>query len=224
MANKSELKSAAVLIVESFTKPLLQLPIQNKADSIGKSVLVCVVESINVLAKYSHIVSTYLGLLERSGWRLLDQNSVMSGKSVVLVATQLNRDTFEMEVKGVAEVSLELTNGRLPKDNYDGFPFPSVVPADKLRLERYQPYLSNLCVSSELRGVGVGRLLCSEVEKIAKEKWAKQVMYLHAERSNASAMAMYRKFGYRPVTDIVFSEEETTRLGMQHIVYLVRDL
>jgi len=34
-----------------------------------------------------------------------------------------------------------------------------------------RPYLCNLCVSSSLRSLGIGRALCRIVEAIARDKW-----------------------------------------------------
>jgi len=59
-----------------------------------------------------------------------------------------------------------------------------------------RPYLSNLCVSSSLRSLGIGRALCRIVEAIARDKWGYSHIYLHVDPTNDAARNLYVTEGY----------------------------
>ena len=59
-----------------------------------------------------------------------------------------------------------------------------------------RPYLCNLCVSSSLRSLGIGRALCRIVEAIARDKWGYSHIYLHVDPSNDAARTLYETEGY----------------------------
>ena len=59
-----------------------------------------------------------------------------------------------------------------------------------------RPYLCNLCVSSSLRSLGIGRALCRILEAIARERWGYSHIYLHVDPSNEAACRLYEKEGY----------------------------
>lgn len=63
-------------------------------------------------------------------------------------------------------------------------------------------YLSSLVVSTECRNMGLGVKLCKEAERIAKEEWEYDNMYLRVEASNAPARRIYEgddKLGYKQI-------------------------
>jgi len=59
-----------------------------------------------------------------------------------------------------------------------------------------RPYLCNLCVSSSLRSLGIGRALCRIVEAIARDKWGYSHIYLHVDPTNDAARNLYETEGY----------------------------
>jgi len=59
-----------------------------------------------------------------------------------------------------------------------------------------RPYLCNLCVSSSLRSLGIGRALCRIVEAIARDKWGYSHIYLHVDPTNDAARTLYETEGY----------------------------
>ena len=59
-----------------------------------------------------------------------------------------------------------------------------------------RPYLCNLCVSSSLRSLGIGRALCRIVEAIARDKWGYSHVYLHVDPTNDAARNLYVTEGY----------------------------
>ena len=59
-----------------------------------------------------------------------------------------------------------------------------------------RPYLCNLCVTPNLRSLGIGRALCRIVEAIAQQKWSHSHIYLHVDPTNNAARKLYEKEGY----------------------------
>lgn len=57
--------------------------------------------------------------------------------------------------------------------------------------------MSNLCVSSKARRMGVARKLCEAAERMAKEEWGFEELHLRVEASNEAATQLYEtKLGY----------------------------
>ena len=67
-----------------------------------------------------------------------------------------------------------------------------------LFLENSRAYFKRMWVSSAVRGVGVGRRLLSELERLASESGTKTAC-LETHNALAEAIAMYRSAGYREV-------------------------
>ena len=58
--------------------------------------------------------------------------------------------------------------------------------------------LTNLAVSTTQRRLGVGKLLCQEVERLAKEEWEIDTLYLRVEGQNGVARGLYEsRLGYQ---------------------------
>lgn len=121
----------------------------------------------------------------------------------------------ELEVSATVELRLQPTDAKIPfsqpwLDNLERwlvrlFPFVSKgsdctesVAANTSAKSKppLRPYLCNLCVSSSLRNLGIGRALCRIVEAIASQQWGYDHIYLHVDQSNDSARTLYEKEGY----------------------------
>jgi ribosomal protein S18 acetylase RimI-like enzyme len=75
----------------------------------------------------------------------------------------------------------------------------SPVGCGALRFHDGEPtYLKRMWVSSEVRGMGVGRRLLSELERVAKEAGA-PALQLETNRALTEAIALYRSSGYEEV-------------------------
>ena len=58
--------------------------------------------------------------------------------------------------------------------------------------------LTNLAVSTTQRRMGVGKLLCQEVERLTKEEWEMDALYLRVEAQNGAARGLYEStLGYQ---------------------------
>lgn len=65
------------------------------------------------------------------------------------------------------------------------------------RPRRGVAYLSNLCVENCARGLGLGKALVLETEKIAAS-WGYRTIALHCDVENEAALGLYKGMGYRP--------------------------
>ena len=88
---------------------------------------------------------------------------------------------------------ISTTNKSNPSDN------DTTLSKGNTKNPPLRPYLCNLCVSSSLRSLGIGRALCRIVEAVANEKWGYSHMYLHVDPTNDAAMGLYEKEGYKDV-------------------------
>lgn len=66
--------------------------------------------------------------------------------------------------------------------------------------------LANLCVSKDARGMGIGKVLCNEVE-VVSGKWNLQNVLLKVEEGNKAARKLYEKLGF---TETSKDEDATT--------------
>ena len=64
---------------------------------------------------------------------------------------------------------------------------------------KLQPYLSNLCVAEKVRGRKIGKALVRCLEKLAKDSWGYDKVYLHVDLENIAALNLYRTEGYSDV-------------------------
>ncbi len=86
----------------------------------------------------------------------------------------------------------------------------SVVAYLSIEVHREQEnfiYLDDLSVSEKFRGCGIGTELIKTAERFAKEMGV-SIITLHVEKSNQSALKLYKRLGYSTVRD------EETRLRM----------
>lgn len=180
--------------------------------------------------KFRLAVYDCIGLMDRADKRLLKPTLEISNDSLVLIATVNDNEKQRERIIGVAEVSLERPNGRLPQFNGPYFPLKRRKSQQELSSDAYQPYLSNVCVDRAYRGRGIGKLLCTVCERVVKGEWHKDTVYLHVERVNGPARTMYEHMGYRPVERVPSSDEDEVvevdegAVNMADFLYYVRDL
>jgi ribosomal protein S18 acetylase RimI-like enzyme len=62
-----------------------------------------------------------------------------------------------------------------------------------------QPYLSNLCVDERVRGRRIGKAMVRCLEKLAKDSWGYDKLYLHVDLDNIAALNLYRTEEYYDV-------------------------
>ncbi|MGC8870810.1 MAG: GNAT family N-acetyltransferase, partial [Brevinematia bacterium] len=68
------------------------------------------------------------------------------------------------------------------------------------KLGRGEYYISNLSVYPSFRRLGIGKMLISECEKIAKYSGAKKIV-LDVEKDNTNAISFYKKLDYTIVKE-----------------------
>jgi hypothetical protein len=145
-----------------------------------------------------------------------DLLAIASRSSIVLVVarskktndtTGNNNNMLYNNIEPIASIELRLqpTDGKIPfsqpwLDKIERSIAKSLnlnvgIPRNK----DLQPYLSNLCVSEEARGKGLGKSLVHCVERIAADRWGYNNMYLHVDLENDAALKLYKKQGYRDV-------------------------
>jgi ribosomal protein S18 acetylase RimI-like enzyme len=151
---------------------------------------------------------------------------IASRSSLILALARSPDGGKDMEVVASVELRLQPTDAKIPfsqpwLDNMErrlvrSFPFlnsklmtnvtgdESVASDDdttkveigKSKNPPMRPYLCNLCVTPNLRSLGIGRALCRIVEAIAQKKWSYSHIYLHVDPTNDVAMKLYEKEGY----------------------------
>lgn len=131
---------------------------------------------------------------------------IAAQSSLILV---LARDTNDGNSQAAASIELRLqpTDAKIPFSQpwLDSVErkivrlFPFVHRNNDSSKPPMRPYLCNLCVSENLRGLGIGRALCRLVEAIACQQWGYDHLYLHVDPSNDAARILYEKEGYKDV-------------------------
>ena len=74
-----------------------------------------------------------------------------------------------------------------------------------------RPYLSDLCVETDFRRLGVAQQLVERGEKLCLE-WKLQEIYVRVERTNEAARRLYTKLGYKEHTHPLETSEKTMLL------------
>ena len=69
----------------------------------------------------------------------------------------------------------------------------------------------------------MGRLICELAEELAQIHWDRNVMYLHVEKSNTAAQALYLGMGYQLVTPGLSAWEKKME-GIENILYYSNNL
>jgi ribosomal protein S18 acetylase RimI-like enzyme len=115
-----------------------------------------------------------------------------------------NVNSKEIEAIATVELRLQPTDAKIPFSEpwFDRieralakFLKMDVKPKDR----HLQPYLSNLCVDESVRGRQIGKAMCRVVERIAKDAWGYEKLYLHVDLENIAALNLYKKENYQDV-------------------------
>lgn len=129
---------------------------------------------------------------------------VAASDALVVVLAKSQSDDWHIDVIGCVELRLQPADAKIP------FTLPWLDRIERrlaswIRLGNtdstrdLQPYLSNLCVSENYRGRGIGRELLRCAEDIAIARWGYSRMYLHVDNDNILALEMYKRAGYEDV-------------------------
>mmetsp|Transcript_3463 Transcript_3463/g.3612 ORF Transcript_3463/g.3612 Transcript_3463/m.3612 type:complete len:273 (-) Transcript_3463:187-1005(-) len=147
------------------------------------------------------------GFRSRSGSRLSYPSMKLNSESCILGATIKG----SLEIVGCVELCLDQPEGRLSPSMRSIFRSSTVSDYE-------QPYLCNLFVSKHHRRKGLARLMCQLSEELVQIHWNRNVMYLHVEKKNVTAHALYEGMGYRIVTPEL-SEIQKIRHGVDDVLY-----
>lgn len=153
-----------------------------------------------------------LGYRSRSGRRLYSPNMTLTSDSCILGATR--RGTSD--IIGVAEICVDRPRGRLS-------PLMKSIFRSNTVSKDEEPYLCNLFISKLHRRKGLARLMCELSEELVQLHWNKSVMYLHVEKSNVAAQALYIGMGYEVATPEL-SEIEKKIYGVDGAFYYSNQL
>ena len=119
---------------------------------------------------------------------------------VALDVTLISAEQMLMRNRGESESILkDAINALGPKQRrqYKGSSIQNIVES-LLPPQKAVVVLSNLAVNPSFRRNGVALRLCNEVERIAKEDWGFDELYLRVESSNVAARALYEtQLSYR---------------------------
>jgi hypothetical protein len=147
------------------------------------------------------------GFRSRSGRRLSYPSMKLTSDSCIVGATVRGSS----EIVGVVELCLDQPQGRLSPSMRSIFRSRTVSDYE-------QPYLCNLFVSKQHRRKGLAKLMCELSEELVQIHWNRNVMYLHVEKNNVTAQALYEGMGYRIVTPEL-SETQKIRHGVDDVFY-----
>lgn len=139
-----------------------------------------------------------------------DAENVAAKSSVVLVLARERKNTPGIRKKGdieaiaTVELRLQPTDAKIPFSEpwFDRIErsIAKVLGVDvKPKDMHLQPYLSNLCVDESCRGRQIGKSLVRCVEKIAKDGWGYDKIFLHVDLDNVAALNLYKKENYEDV-------------------------
>jgi ribosomal protein S18 acetylase RimI-like enzyme len=143
-----------------------------------------------------------------------DAKDVAAKSSVILVlgrekessSSSTGTGTGYNEIEAIATVELRLqpTDGKIPFSE-PWFDRIERSVAKMLNMDvkpkdmHLQPYLSNLCVDESVRGRQIGKAMCRCVERIAKDAWGYDKIYLHVDLENVPALNLYKRENYEDV-------------------------
>lgn len=130
----------------------------------------------------------------------------VAAKSSVILALGRKKSGGNDGIDAIATVELRLqpTDAKIPISEpwFDKIE-RSIAKALNMNVQpkdmHLQPYLSNLCVDESVRGRQIGKAMCRCVEKIAKDTWGYEKIYLHVDLENVAALNLYKSEGYEDV-------------------------
>ena len=212
-----DLAEASELALECFYSPRLTLNMDGMSET-EKWAWGGVINLYSSMDKSDTRFGNYLGMRSRSGGRLSNPSLALKSDSFILVATPARQggDTRKPVIAAIVEICVEQPHGKLAPPIASPF-------RPKFPKESEQPYLCNLCVGKNFRRRGLGKLICQLSEELVQIHWKKEMMYLHVERSNDAAQAIYLAMGYQLVTPGLSAWEKKLE-GIENILYYSNSL
>lgn len=134
----------------------------------------------------------------------VDAKDVAAKSSVILALAREKPDGNDIEAIATVELRLQPTDCKIPFSQpwFDQVE-RSLATMLNMNVEpkdlNLQPYLSNLCVDESARGRQIGKAMVRCVEKIAKDAWGYEKIYLHVDLENVAALNLYKTEGYEDV-------------------------
>ena len=213
----SDLRAASELALECFYTPRLTLSLSGMSNT-EKWIWGGIINFYGAVDRSDTRNGNYLGMKSRSGNRLSRPSLSLTTDSFILVATPAGnqKGVGPPELAAIVEICVEKPGGKLAPPIAN--PFRKKVARDD-----EQPYLCNLCVGEAYRRRGLGRLICELAEELAQIHWDRKVMYLHVEKSNTAAQALYLGMGYQLVTPGLSAWEKKME-GIENILYYSNNL
>lgn len=211
-----DLPQASLFTMDCFYKPRIKLDTSGMF-SIERFFWDSIMNGYKAIERFDFRYSNFIGIKSRSGKRLRRPDLAYTTDSFVLVAVRAAQDTGDLsstEIAGMVEISMESPDGKLP-------PAIKGVVTKTIPEDSYAPYLCNLCVSEACRRMGLGALLCDVSEAIVRVCWGKDIMYLHVEEDNDSAIKLYEKQGYE-IAERKMSYTEMRMTGADKLRYYAK--
>ena len=208
----SDLRAASELALECFYTPRITLSL-NGMSNTEKWVWGGIINFYGAVDKSDTRNGNYLGMKSRSGNRLSRPSLSLTTDSFILVATPAGyqKGASPPELAAIVEICVEKPGGKLAPPIANPF-------RQKVARDDEQPYLCNLCVGKAYRRRGLGRLICELAEELVQIHWDRKIMYLHVEKSNTAAQALYLGMGYQLVTPGLSAWEKKME-GIENILY-----
>jgi ribosomal protein S18 acetylase RimI-like enzyme len=210
LLTEDDLESAVDLSMECFYVPRVNIKLDNM-NPLEKKIWGGVFGVFNRVEESDQRLSHMIGYRSRAGNRISKPNLDPNSDSFLLAA----RTRGSSHLAALVEVSIEPVDGKLGAPWK--FPFrPEPKDTD-------EPYLCNLCVARANRRKGLGRIMCAICEDIVRDLWDKQIMYLHVEKRNLAAQALYASMGYEAAQSPL-SAIDAKIAGLENISYYCKRL
>ena len=157
-----------------------------------------------------------------------DAEELAANSSLILALGRPKPEGESGTIEAIATVELRLqpTDAKIPfsqpwLDSLERRAAKALGVDGSTRNDKLQPYLSNLCVAESARGRRIGKALVRCLEKIAKDTWGYDQIYLHVDLENAAAYNLYKSEGYQ---DVGFRWNVPWAGGASDIGYFVKKL
>ena len=222
IAEEDDLPDISKLTVDAFGAETITL--SGDLSSIEKSFLQPGVGAWNAYSGAVAFTEVLSGLRKRMKRRLdgkesplspppiitIDQEeaeNIAAQSSLILVLArpiENSKDGMSIDAIATVELRLQPTDAKIPFSE----PWFDKIERNGAKLfgidssvkdKHLQPYLSNLCVAERVRGRRIGKAMVRSLEKLAKDSWGYDKVYLHVDLDNIAALNLYKTEGYYDV-------------------------